>query len=480
MKRYLDAWEKDQMAFLVAGDVMLDRYLIGEIPGISPEAPVPIFKKSKHYAVPGGAGNVAKNLAGLNSRVVLCALGQEDSAGNELRVLLDSENIDHLLIASEKRPTTEKTRIVCSRQQLMRMDTEVNRALSEQETLNISAAITQIIEENQFQGILISDYNKGFCHEMICRLLIDQAKKQGIPVLVDPKDRDWSKYQGATMITPNLKEFSQAINVHLENKDEVIEKAARTAIKKWDFDNILITRSEKGMTLITKDENIVHFPAEGKEIFDVSGAGDTVAALCLQVLASKGTPSEAAAIANRAAAEVVSHWGTYPIQLTDLQNSLRQGLAALNESLVEAEEMLQIKKKKGKQGMKMVFTNGCFDLLHPGHVEYLHQAKDLGDYLVVGLNSDASIKRIKGADRPVNKEYHRAMMLLALKAVDYVIIFEDDTPLELIKSLSPSILVKGGDYKEDEIVGREYAGQTLTLPFLEGFSSSSIIERIRK
>jgi len=480
MKRMLDNWEKNKVPFLVAGDAMLDRYLIGNIPGISPEAPVPIFKRTEQYAVPGGAGNVARNLSGLNCRIVLCALGQQDDAGKELQKLLDSEKIEHCFFKTGERPTTEKTRIVSSRQQLMRMDTEENQALSQQDALSISEKLQQILVENTFHGILISDYNKGFCHEQLCKTLIDYAKDQRIPVLVDPKDQDWSKYQGATMITPNLKEFSQALNTHLENTDEAIEKAALKAIRKWDFDNILITRSEKGMTLISIDEEIVHFPAEGKEIFDVSGAGDTVAAVCLRVLASRGAPSEAAAIANRAAAEVVSHWGTYPIGLSDLQNRLRQGLAALEESLVKIEDMLLIKKNKQKQGMKMVFTNGCFDILHPGHVEYLQQAKDLGDYLVVGLNSDRSIKRIKGSDRPVNQEYHRAMMLLALKAVDYVIIFEEDTPIELIKSLSPSILVKGGDYKENEIVGREYAGQTLTLPFLEGFSSSSIIKRIRK
>lgn len=480
MKRRINSWIQKSADFFVAGDLMLDRYIMGEIPGISPEAPVPIFKKSDQYAVPGGAGNVARNLAGLNSRVMLCALGRNDGAGKELKQLLKKESIKHQLFESSNRPTIEKTRIVCSRQQIMRMDSEILAPLLPDEIESLLMEVQNLVKKNEYEGILISDYNKGFCHNDICRFLIAYGKKQGIPVLVDPKGTDWSKYQGATMITPNLKEFSLALNISLKNEDKEIERAALKAMDLWDFENILITRSEMGMTLINRSNGIVHFPAEGKEVFDVSGAGDTVAAVCLRVLACSGTAEEAAAISNKAAAEVVGHWGTYPIHIKDLQSSFRQGLEELEDSFLSLEKMQSLQNKKLKQGMKMVFTNGCFDILHPGHIEYLHQAKKMGDYLVIGLNSDASIRRIKGPDRPVNSEYHRAMMLLALKAVDYVILFEEDTPLSLIQALKPSVLVKGGDYKVDEIVGREHAAQTLTIPFLEGFSSSSIIERIRK
>ena len=464
MHRLLEDVFAQRMRYLVLGDIMIDRYISGSIKRISPEAPVPVLTVEDRTAMPGGAGNVAVNLAGLNAEVSLIGFTGADESENQLNSLLTAKNIILKTIHWAK-GTVSKTRIVAGRQQLVRIDDESLTAPSQEEY----AALEKLIESHDFEGLhgaIISDYNKGTCASNLCSILIEKCKTQHIPLVIDPKGEDWDKYKGAALLTPNLKELGDALGRSIPNEDAAVEQAGVEALARYGVDNLVLTRSEHGMTLISR-EGCYHFPTAAREICDVSGAGDTAAACLLRFMSSSMSVMEAIPLANMAAGIVVSYAGTHPIDM--------------NLMLAESRKHSSLSPEHARRsGKTIVFTNGCFDILHPGHIDYLSRARALGDYLIVGLNTDASVKRLKGRSRPVNNQQIRKTMLEALACVNKVILFDEDTPLELVHSIQPDILVKGGDYRKEDVIGREYAAKTIILPFLDGHSTTEFLDRIRQ
>ncbi|MBN2627148.1 MAG: D-glycero-beta-D-manno-heptose 1-phosphate adenylyltransferase [Spirochaetales bacterium] len=450
--------------YLVVGDIMLDCYIKGGIKRISPEAPVPVLTVQEREYKPGGAGNVALNLTGLNSRVTLIGFTGQDEAESRLQTLFEQQKIT-MKSVKWNRGTISKTRVVSGKQQLVRIDDEQSRDPDESERVSLYNLIDRD-DFSVYKGIIISDYDKGVCSEEICLLVITKARAAGIPVVVDPKGSRWNKYRGATLVTPNLKEIGDVLGEELPNEDDLIKAPAEKVRREYELENLVVTRSEKGMSLISP-EGTEHFPTMAREVYDVSGAGDTVAASFLRFLSESLPVRDSIVLANMAAGIVVGFIGTHPITKELL----------LKESRFSSPGNLQDARRLNKT---IVFTNGCFDILHPGHMDYLRKARELGDYLIIGLNSDDSVRRLKGETRPINNQESRKIMLEALSFVDQVVLFEEDTPLELIKSIRPDILVKGGDYAVENIVGREYAGKTMTIPFLKGFSSTAVIDRIEK
>lgn len=452
--------------YLVIGDIMIDQYILGDVKRISPEAPVPILKVSGKRNNPGGAGNVAVNIAGLNSDVTIIGFAGDDTSFDLLKRSF-KENSIIPKTSRWSRSTITKTRLISGQQQIVRIDEEENSSISEDEKNSLIDIINKE-DFSLFSGVVISDYLKGACFPELCQIVITRANENNIPVIVDPKGISWEKYRGATILTPNLKELSDIYGEEVLNNDTEVEKAGKALLKKFNFTNIIVTRSEKGMTLI--NNNITeHFPTMAKDVFDVSGAGDTVVAGVLRFLTAGLNLKKSINLANFAAGIVVKHVGTWPITEEEM----------LSEAIDSRDLHITIKDLKERH-KKIVFTNGCFDLLHPGHIDYMQKAKELGDYLVIGLNSDVSVRRLKGNSRPVNNERVRKIMLEALSCVDAVEIFDEDTPYNLIKKIAPDILVKGGDYNIEDIVGKEFAGKTMTIPFLDGFSTTSLIKRIKK
>jgi D-beta-D-heptose 7-phosphate kinase / D-beta-D-heptose 1-phosphate adenosyltransferase len=453
---------------LVVGDIMVDKYIHGQVSRVSPEAPVPVVQVSKETSNLGGAANVAMNLVGLGAEVGLCGLLGKDESGNWVKNHCDESGVRLIQVKGE-RPTTSKQRIMGSSQQIVRLDFERTGSLGSFDEAALWVQIKEIIAH--YDVLIISDYGKGVCTETLCQKIIDLSKSNQIKVLVDPKGTNWGKYHGANLVTPNFKEFTEACGKEFENCDNDIEKSTSSLMAEFNLENLLITRSEQGMTLAGLDSHL-HIRAEAREVFDVSGAGDTVIAALGASLALGWDYAEAMRMANRAAGIVVAKKGTVPISIKELNDVVNPPMY----SGVSLEDVLSEKKNRAEQ--KMVFTNGCFDILHRGHLEYLRHARQLGDWLVVGLNSDASVKKLKGENRPINNEDDRALLLSSLEFVDRVIIFDNDTPLEMIKSLKPEILVKGGDYKPEEVVGREFAKELVLIDFVDGYSSTSIINRL--
>ena len=328
-------------------------------------------------------------------------------------------------------------------------------------------------EMSKCSAVVISDYGKGFCTYKVCEEVMRLAGSRGIPVIVDPKGSDWRKYAGATTITPNVKELAEAVGRHVENADEDVVLAAREIIERTRVDYLVVTRSEKGISIVRPVDHI-HIPTEAREVFDVSGAGDTVVASLALCLSMGLDISEAVKVANKAAGIVVSKVGTAPILLSELNNTFAE-----NSKIVTRSQLTENLKKAREMRRKVVFTNGCFDILHKGHVTYMRKAASLGDVLVLGLNSDASVKRLKGDSRPLNSEMDRAEVLAALEFIDYIVIFDEDTPYELIKAVQPDVLVKGGDYKIEDVVGADIARKTVLIDFVDGYSTTKTIESMK-
>ncbi len=470
-----------KLRIAVLGDVMLDSYFYGEVKRISPEAPVPVTRVKAMKSVLGGAANVAANLAGLDCKVYIGGVIGADENQAPLEKLLDEAGIDHSgLVKSPRRRTITKLRVLGGQQQMLRLDFEETGDLNEEETAALRSWFEGLLKQG-LEGLIISDYAKGLCSDEFTAWAIASSRAAGIPVLVDPKGPNWQKYAGCSFITPNVKEMGEAAGRSLTNEDEPVVAAARQAQARFAIENVVVTRSEKGMTLVNRRE-VIHAPATAVEVFDVSGAGDTVAATLLAAIAGKLALEEAVYLANRASGLVVAKVGTYPVHreelLADVLGEARRsgrGYRPLNR-----EETASLVRTWKEAGETVVFTNGCFDLLHPGHVTYLEKAKTLGKHLIVGLNSDASVRRLKGPTRPLVPDLARARVLSALACVDAVVIFEEDTPLELIKLLRPDILVKGGDYSPEEVVGREWAGRVEIMAFEEGYSTSNIVAKIAK
>ena len=463
----------------VIGDVMVDRYVFGDVSRISPEAPVPVNRVSSVKEVLGGAGNVASNLANLDCHVYLGAVAGVDDHGRVLDKLLIADGIDTSgLIYDNNRSTITKMRILGDRQQMMRLDFETITPITTDEEERLISWLDGLCQQG-LQGIVISDYGKGVCTPTLLQEVFRLAHTYNVQTIVDPKGADWSKYDGATCITPNVKELGESLGRLIPNEDASVIEAAKEVLGKLNIQYIIGTRSAKGITVVAKDGRTWHNPATQQDVFDVSGAGDTVVAMMISCLASGLSMRLALHIANGAAGIVVSKVGTYPIhrqELIDLWQSVRQLTAS--SPLYTKEEMKALIDKWQSMDETVVFTNGCFDILHRGHITYLQEAAQLGRHLIIGLNSDASVRRLKGETRPIVSEDDRAALLSALQCVDGVVLFEEDTPAELLSYLRPNILVKGGDYKKEEIIGRESVDEVAVLSFKEGYSTSDIVKKI--
>ncbi|WP_086237976.1 D-glycero-beta-D-manno-heptose-7-phosphate kinase [Campylobacter porcelli] len=453
---------------LVVGDLMIDHYIWGSCDRISPEAPVQVVNIKNETKRLGGCGNVVSNLIALGADVGVVSVVGDDELGSEiLKLLKDRGAKIELVIAQKGRKSSQKSRIVVSHQQVLRLDTE---SVSDIDCADEIIGKFQSILEN-YDIVLLSDYGKGVLNDYLTKQIITIAKKTSKMVLVDPKGKDYSKYKGATLLTPNKKEASEALGFVIDS-DEKLELALKSMKMNYELKYSLITLSEDGIGLL--DDEVKKFPALAKEVFDVTGAGDSVLATLGYCLASKMSIEEAIANANLAAAVVVGKVGSADASWKEIE-SLKSKKIGFERKIVKLDELLKI----DRSGKSLVFTNGCFDILHFGHISYLQKAKMLGDILVIGLNSDSSVRALKGDDRPVNIELDRAAMLCAMEFVDFVVIFDDDTPYELIKAISPDVLVKGADYEGKVVVGSQFAKRVELIEFVEGKSTTKIIEKIR-
>ncbi len=462
-------------SILVIGDVMLDRYWFGETSRISPEAPVPVVKVNQVDERPGGAGNVALNIAALGTRAMLLGVTGKDQAADILKQQLTAANVLHDLCHMDSIPTITKLRVISRHQQLLRLDFEEKFPVFDP-TLLLNAYQTHLPKAKL---VILSDYHKGTLQ--YAAQLIRLAKQAGIPLIVDPKGSDFSIYRGADVITPNLKEFETIVGV-CHHEQDMLDKG-RALLEQHDIKAMLLTRGERGMTLIQREEEELHFPAHAKEVFDVTGAGDTVIAIFGAALASGSSYAEAMVLANLGASLVVAKLGAASVSAAELKAALSVG-GCITGGVVNEEQLYLAVSEARIQGKRIVFTNGCFDILHAGHVTYLQQAKKLGDYLIVAINDDPSVKRLKGLDRPVNPVEQRMAVLAGLGAVDWVLSYSDDTPIRLLKKLQPDILVKGGDYGIDGVVGAEvvraYGGDVRVLGVVKSVSTTAILDRIKQ
>ncbi len=454
---------------LVVGDVMLDCYWDGQATRISPEAPVPVVRVNGQRQVPGGAANVAMNIAALGAQVTLIGAVGQDEAAATLKFQLESKGVRFLPVVT-KAPTTLKWRVLSHHQQLIRLDFEEHQPVAELS----EALVHTFTSAMHVDAIIFSDYGKGVL--VHSAQLIDIAKQHGKPVFVDPKTNDYRCYQGARVITPNWKEFEQVVGPIVSEDDMLIK--ARALIQAHALEALLITRGEAGMVLVTC-EDIFYFKAAAREVFDVTGAGDTVLAVFATSTAAGAALPQAAQWANIAAGLVVAKLGTATVSYEELEHALTH---TDNEKIVFKDQLLQQVARAKAAGKRIVMTNGCFDILHAGHVQYLAQAKKLGDYLIIAVNDDDSVRRLKGKTRPLNKLVDRTAVLAAMSAVTWVVPFSEDTPAALIEAVLPHVLVKGGDYRVEQIAGHEAVlaagGAVEILPFKPGCSTTGLVEKI--
>ncbi len=463
---------------LVLGDVMLDRFIYGAVDRISPEAPVPVIAVEKETAMLGGAGNVARNVAALGAKAVLIGLVGQDDAGAALRGMIDAEHgLEAELVVDEKRRTTEKVRYISGSHQMLRVDRE-DRGAGDATTL--LAAFTARLASADV--VVLSDYAKGVLTAEVVRGAIDAARAAGKPVIVDPKSRDFARYDGATLIKPNRKEAAEATGIS-DNSDAASEDAGAAILAMAPgLDAALITRGGAGMTLSVRGQPHVHLPATAIEVFDVSGAGDTVAATLALSVAAGASLADAAHLANLAGGLVVAKLGTDVVTAAELMARAGSDEDPGEIKIADRDQARQIVEGWRARGLKVGFTNGCFDLLHPGHVSLLSQAKAACDRLIVGLNTDASVSKLKGPTRPVQKEQGRATVLASLSSVDLVVLFDEDTPLDLIKAFHPDVLVKGADYTVETVVGSDivlgYGGKVVLAQLKQGQSTTNLIARM--
>ncbi|MEI9980073.1 MAG: bifunctional D-glycero-beta-D-manno-heptose-7-phosphate kinase/D-glycero-beta-D-manno-heptose 1-phosphate adenylyltransferase HldE [Edaphobacter sp.] len=473
-----------QLKVLVIGDIMLDRYIHGDVERISPEAPVPVLRHARRYERAGGAANVAMNLAGLGCQTILAGFWGNDAEQTELAAILNHADIDTVGVVTSSLPTISKTRIVGRTQQLLRLDIESRDNPPSSEAADLKQRATDLVAK--VHAVILSDYAKGALSSTLCEAVIRAARSANIPVLADPKTPDFSKYNGATTVCPNLGELSATTGIPSHRTEELLA-AGQALVPEHDLKFLTVTMSEKGISVLRPptpgNTGIYHSPARAREVFDVSGAGDTVIATLAAILAAGLQIETAVELANLAAGIVVSKVGTVPIARNEL-------VAALTPStnLNAGEKILDLDRIKLRvaewraTGETIVFTNGCFDLLHVGHITLLEDCRRFGSKLVLGLNTDASVCRLKGPTRPIVSERERARVMAALAAVDAVVLFEEDTPLELIRALKPDVLVKGGDYTIETVVGHEdvlaNGGRVEIIPTVEGFSTTNIVKKL--
>ena len=479
----------DSFHVVVIGDYMLDRYVYGEAKRISPEAPVPVLEFSEEKLAPGGAGNVLANLAGLGLSVTSIGRTGYDRYADDLLGLpaMTFADTSHMIRSGR---TIVKTRVMGSRrQQILRIDQEEMITPDEKEIENVLSSLKECIAKG-VNGVVISDYGKGFCSPDLCRSVISLCKKHEVPVFVDPKNKDWSHYSGAFLISPNMRELRLVTGMDINNEDEEIVRYGVGLAEKYHIENLLVTRSEKGATLINNLGYVHERVTTKAEVYDVSGAGDTMIAVVTAFFIAGIPLKDAISVANIASQIVIGKIGTYAINAKTLLNGIQRikmtdsyeigrnfGKRPVNK-LVNWQEANVICSKLRNEDKKIIFTNGCFDILHSGHVDLLTSARHMGDCLVVAVNSDDSVRRLKGRERPVNSSEDRVKILSALEVVDFVVIFEEDTPERLLSLLHPDIIVKGGDYNKEDVSGREPAGEVVIFPLKKGFSTTSIINKI--
>ncbi|WP_419902690.1 D-glycero-beta-D-manno-heptose-7-phosphate kinase [Kiloniella sp.] len=464
------------------GDLMLDRFIYGHVERISPEGPIPVLKIDRQVSMLGGSGNVLRNLAAVGASTQFVAVVGDDSIGQEVCKLVEVETgeASHDLVIEPGRQTTVKERFVASNQQLLRADREMSASLKA-ETCN---AIVAKIERSAPQApvLILSDYGKGVLTPATLEKIIQAGLDAGCHIIADPKGRDYSIYRGVSIVTPNRRELHEATGMSVDGDDAVVA-ACQHLIKTCGLKGVLATRSEEGMTLVTEDGLVEHLDAEAREVFDVSGAGDTVVAVLGAALAAGMDLTQAAWLANVAAGIVVGKTGTAVAYGSEIRQALlaRNGLSSQGK-IAELETVVHRVGQWRRAGYKIGFTNGSFDLLHPGHISSLQQSKSACDRLIVGLNTDASVKRYKGESRPIQNETARATVLAALEIVDQVVLFDDDTPLSLIEAILPDVLVKGADYTVDQVVGGDVVinngGKVILANIEDGFSTTNTVARI--
>ncbi len=461
-------------AVIVAGDVMLDRYWFGPTGRISPEAPVPVVRISGIEDRPGGAANVAVNLADLGVATRLCGCVGSDDTADQLQALLGRCGVEDRLVRVDGRKTVTKLRVLSRNQQLIRLDFEQERAAG------VGEKIVDVFDDwlDSAGAAVLSDYGKGSMDQ--AQSHIASCRRASVPALVDPKGSDFSRYKGATVVTPNLTEFEAVVGT-CDTDAELAERARRLA-SDHDIQYLLITRSDKGMMLVGRDDTVHELAAEAREIFDVTGAGDTVIAATAAGLAAGQTMIEAASLANLAAGLVVRKLGVSSVTASELRLALHQRGKG-GRRLPDRSQLVEAVRQARERGEKIVMTNGCFDILHAGHIAYLEEAKTLGDRLIVAVNDDESVRRLKGDGRPINALEDRLAVLSGLAAVNWVVPFAEDTPKDLVAEVLPDVLVKGGDYRPDEIAGAgnvlRNGGEVKVLAYREGSSTSEIVDRIR-
>jgi len=472
MKQFKDSTPN----ILVIGDLMIDHYLWGSCDRISPEAPVQVVDIAKETTVLGGAGNVINNLKTLGAKVSVSSVIGADDNGCELLEMLKKIDVDSKnIIIQDDRKTSKKSRVIAVSQQILRYDNETKDDINSKSIDSILESLNNDIVN--YDIVILSDYGKGVLTDRFSQEIIKLANSKGIKVLVDPKGSDFTKYKGAYLLTPNKKEAILATNIDIVD-DNSLEKVLVKLKTDCDLDISLVTLSEDGIA--TFDEKLKKFPTVAKEVFDVTGAGDTVIASIAFALSMGKTIEEVASFANLAAGVVVGKIGSATVSIDEIEEYEASLHKSCSDSHIKSfDEIQTIVQRYKDNGKRVVFTNGCFDILHIGHVKYLQIAKSFGDILVVGLNSDESVSRLKGPTRPVNIAEDRAYLLAALEAVDFVVPFSEDTPYNLIKMLSPDILVKGGDYKGKEVVGTEFSTELKLVDFVDGKSTTRTIEKIK-
>ena len=470
---------------LVLGDVMLDRYVSGEVSRISPEAPIPVLHVTAARASLGGAANVAHNIAALGARAILVGVIGADDAGAELERLVATagDSIDARLVPISNRPTTVKTRFTTrGAHQLLRVDNETTEPLEDKFAAEVKRRFRQALSESDI--VVLSDYAKGVLGDRLLRGVVALSRRAHLPVIADPKRPAFRAYRNVTVLTPNAHEVTRATGIDAGD-DEGAERAGRAALDTAGCDAVIVTRSESGLTLVRRDMPALHLPARVREVSDVSGAGDTFVAALAATLAWDFDLAKATRLANIAAGISVARPGTAVVSGRDLTEELRRrNVTASDEKIMSAETVLQRIAEWRRDGLRIGFTNGCFDLIHPGHVHLLAQARAACDRLVVALNTDASVRRLKGPERPIQSETARATVMSSLASVDLVVLFVEDTPLKLIDAIRPDILVKGADYRPDEVVGadiiRRSGGRVLLVELLPSQGTTATIARVRE
>lgn len=467
---------------LCIGDVMLDRFIYGSVDRVSPEAPVPVLRMTREAAMPGGAANVARNLASLGLNPVLIGICGADETGRELTQVIEADQtVIARLVQVDDRPTTVKTRYVSGGHQLLRVDAEETRPIDAE----VATAVIAQVEEALQQGaaaMLISDYAKGLLTGALLAALLKLAAAAGIPVIADPKGRDFARYGAVDILKPNASELAAATGLPVAGNTEA-EAALQRAIDTLPASAIVVTRAARGMSVVRRGEAVRHQAGRAREVFDVSGAGDTsLAALAAGILGGASL-DEAVSLAIAASGLAVGKAGTATVTVAELSAILDGPSEAIKTGLQTLDAMIGQVERWRTAGLRIGFTNGCFDIIHPGHIRVFEQARAHCDRLIVGLNSDASVRRLKGLERPVNNAVTRAAVMSALTAVDGVVVFEEDTPLKLIEFLKPDLLVKGGDYTRATIVGADFVeargGEILIVATVEGHSTSATIARSR-